>query len=84
MICNFITQLVETGNLEEGFSSSVTVSPPGDVWLRTEARELGFKTETLDFMLTLTCMWDQENGFHEEEPVWILAQILVPSIKAQE
>lgn len=30
------------------------------------------------------CMWEQEDGFNEEEAVWILAQILVPSIMAWE
>lgn len=84
MVCNFITHLVETRTLEEGFSSSVPVSPPGNVWLRTWARELRFKSETSDLMLTFMCMWEQENGFHETEPVWILAHILVPSIMARD
>ena len=35
IICTFITHLVETGILEEGYSSAVHVSPLANVWLRT-------------------------------------------------
>lgn len=86
IIFGFFTHLVETGILKEGHWPAVHVYSLSRVWPQSWARELRFKTETLDLglVLTLMCTQGHKNGFQVEEPVWNLAQVFVPSVKIQE